>query len=53
MVEGAISALHQLAKEPSVAKYIYKRPGVMNVLVDVMHTSLFYYIFIQILAYES
>jgi hypothetical protein len=39
MVEGAISALHQFARDPTSAAHILHRPIVMNLLVDV---SFFY-----------
>jgi len=35
MVEGAISALHQFARDPTSAALILHRPVVMNLLVDV------------------
>jgi hypothetical protein len=35
MVEGAISALHQLARDSPSRTYIYNRPLLMNILVDV------------------
>lgn len=35
MVEGAISALHQLAKDPHVAKTIYNHTSIMNILCNV------------------
>lgn len=35
MVEGAISALHQLAKNNASAQYIYARPKTMKMLFDV------------------
>ncbi|KAF7636141.1 hypothetical protein Mgra_00004400 [Meloidogyne graminicola] len=36
MVEGAISALHQFARDPTSAAYILHRPLVMNLLVDLI-----------------
>jgi hypothetical protein len=36
MVEGAISALHQLARNPMSAAYIINRPLLMNLLIDVI-----------------
>lgn len=35
MVEGAISALHQLAKDQYVAQFIYNHINILNILVDV------------------
>jgi hypothetical protein len=39
MVEGAISALHQLAKDPLIAQIIFNNPDIMNILVDLMSRS--------------
>lgn len=35
MVEGAISALHQLAKDVRVAQFIYTNHRIMSILVNV------------------
>jgi len=35
MVEGTISALHQLAKDQHVAQFIYNHTSIMTIVVDV------------------